>query len=172
MVAELDAASEMGGRKMTREEAAKRFREKAEDHYYVPHLREMYRMAAEALENVMTVLPDEKSSADAKEILLQLDDDGVAKQVWKTEIYFDSEAERDEFDRKLTEGWCPLEWTNAAEKSPAVPGEYIVMIKGAANATALLWDGDEWFLEGAERETYTVTHWMELPEGPRQKGAL
>lgn len=35
---------------MTREEAARRFREKAEDHYYVPHLREMYQMAAEALE--------------------------------------------------------------------------------------------------------------------------
>lgn len=34
---------------MTREEAAQRFREKAEDHYYVPKLREMYQMAADAL---------------------------------------------------------------------------------------------------------------------------
>lgn len=34
---------------MTREEAARRFAEKAEDHYYVPKLREMYQMAAEAL---------------------------------------------------------------------------------------------------------------------------
>lgn len=34
---------------MTKEEAARRFSEKAEDHYYVPHLREMYQMAAEAL---------------------------------------------------------------------------------------------------------------------------
>ena len=34
---------------VTREEAARRFAEKAEDHYYVPKLREMYQMAAEAL---------------------------------------------------------------------------------------------------------------------------
>lgn len=34
---------------MTREEAASRFAEKAEDHYYVPKLRELYQMAAEAL---------------------------------------------------------------------------------------------------------------------------
>ena len=35
---------------MTREEAARRLREKAEDQYYVPRLRELYLMAAEALE--------------------------------------------------------------------------------------------------------------------------
>lgn len=34
---------------MTRAEAARRFAEKAEDHYYVPKLREMYQMAADAL---------------------------------------------------------------------------------------------------------------------------
>ena len=34
---------------LTREEAARRFAERAEDKYYTPNLREMYRMAAEAL---------------------------------------------------------------------------------------------------------------------------
>lgn len=34
---------------MNRAEAARRFAEKAEDHYYVPKLREMYQIAAEAL---------------------------------------------------------------------------------------------------------------------------
>ena len=34
---------------MTREEAARRLREKAEDQYYVPRLRELYLMAAQAL---------------------------------------------------------------------------------------------------------------------------
>jgi len=35
---------------MTKAEAAKRLREKAEDHYYIAHLRQMYLIAAEALE--------------------------------------------------------------------------------------------------------------------------
>lgn len=40
---------------LTREEAARRFAERAEDRYYTPNLREMYRMAAEALSESKTI---------------------------------------------------------------------------------------------------------------------
>ena len=167
MVPGMAAASEMGGRKMTREEAAKRFREKAEDHYYVQHLREMYLMAAEALE---------EKPADHKEILVALDGEGKARQVWKTEIYFGSEAERDKFDRKLTEGWCPLEWIDAEEELPAEEGKMVLCVVndrcGNINFRNAIQIGyydmaEGWVLEAfPELENPNVTHWMELPEGP------
>lgn len=59
-------------------------------------------------------------------------------------------------------------WVLCSDRQPREPGEYIVTIAGAANATALLWDGMSWF-EPADEEPdgkllYPVEKWMELPE--------
>ena len=60
-------------------------------------------------------------------------------------------------------------WILASEP-PKESGEYIVMIGGASNATTLLYSelGD-WFEEvDGYPEYYHVTHWMPLPEGPKE----
>ena len=63
----------------------------------------------------------------------------------------------------------PTKWHPASEP-PTEAGEYIVMIGGAANATTLLYSelGD-WFEEvDGYPEYYHVTHWMPLPEPPKE----
>lgn len=125
-------------------------------------------------------LPSAATSPEGRgeEILVRLNDDGKASQVWKTEIYFETEEERDEFDRKLTEGWCPLEWIKEEDEVPAgnelvlcvVTGKY----GGVTFREAILmgsWDErDGWILEMyPDIENPNVTHWMELPEGPREE---
>ena len=197
MVAELDAASEMGGWKMRtigeRIRAARKAkgmtqRELGERTGYTS------RSTIAKIEAGVNDIPSAKVSAFAEvlgctamylmgqeelkepeEILLQLDDDGVAKQVWKTEIYFDSEAERDEFDRKLTEGWCPLEWIDASVEIPVDERTVLCVVTGQYggigfhNAIVMgLCINGEWILETwPDIEKPNVTHWMELPEGPR-----
>lgn len=200
MVAELDAASEMGGWKMrtigerireARRSAGMTQAELAErlgvSYQHIgqwerglrePRWRSLQKLAT-ALK-VTFCVPPEGNSTGAEEILLQLDDDGVAKQAWKTEIYFDSEAERDEFDRKLTEGWCPLEWIDASKEIPVDERTVLCVVTGRYrgidfhNAIVMgLWINGEWILETwPDIEKPNVTHWMELPERPRQKGAL
>lgn len=110
-----------------------------------------------------------------EEILVQLGQDGKARQVWKTEIYFDSEAERDEFDRKLTEGWCPLEWIDAEVELPVTEETVLCVVTGdygnlrfcGAIEMARWSDQDGWILEAfPDIVNPGVTHWMELPEGP------
>ena len=62
-------------------------------------------------------------------------------------------------------------WHDAETDPPKEPMEYIVMIKGGANATTLLFDGEDWFdeAEDGEQNFYIVTHWMPLPEPPEEK---
>lgn len=62
------------------------------------------------------------------------------------------------------------QWRNAETAPPQEPGEYIVMIKGGANATTLLYDGGLWFEEDEEgwQTYYDVTHWLPLPEPPEE----
>ena len=67
------------------------------------------------------------------------------------------------------------QWIDAVKQPPTEPDEYIVMIAGAADATSLYFNVDDegepvWF-EETEYSTnfYTVTHWMALPEPPRQE---
>ena len=61
-------------------------------------------------------------------------------------------------------------WIPVSERLPNDPMEYIVMIKGGAKATTLLFDGDSWFeADDLEFKTYyQVTHWMPLPEAPKE----
>ena len=63
--------------------------------------------------------------------------------------------------------WIPV------SEPPTEADEYIVMIKGGANATALLYDPTEkiWFEEDAHGnvEWYAITHWMPMPEPPMKK---
>lgn len=62
------------------------------------------------------------------------------------------------------------QWHDAETDPPKEPNEYIVMIKGGASATALLYDEEEWFeMQGDERIGYHVTHWMPLPEPPKKE---
>lgn len=48
--------------------------------------------------------------------------------------------------------------------------EYNVMIKGATEPTSLFWSGDVWFSPYGIDEgcTYNVTHWIPLPEPPKE----
>lgn len=61
-------------------------------------------------------------------------------------------------------------WIRTAERLPREElrenSEFIVMIRGAVNATTLLFDGDEWVDENGD--PYNVTHWMPLPEPPKK----
>ena len=65
--------------------------------------------------------------------------------------------------------WIP------AEQPPTEPDEYIVMIAGAASSTVLYFAHNEegvgeWFEETEDSTNfYKVTHWMALPEPPRQE---
>ena len=63
-------------------------------------------------------------------------------------------------------------WISVRDRLPKEPMEYIVVIKGGANATTLLFDGALWFEEDPEgwRTYYAVTHWMPLPEPPKGDG--
>ena len=60
------------------------------------------------------------------------------------------------------------EWISVSEH-PKESGEYIVTIKGEANATTLLYDDNVWFKEDDEgwRIFPPVTHWMPLPSAPK-----
>ena len=62
------------------------------------------------------------------------------------------------------------QWHDAETDPPKEPMEYIVMIKGGANATTLLYDNGLWFEEDEEgwQTYYSVTHWMPLPEPPEE----
>lgn len=68
-------------------------------------------------------------------------------------------------DTNVGSNWKP------ASEPPKEPMEYIVMIKGGANSTTLLFDGRLWFEEDPEgwRTYYEVTHWMPLPEPPKEE---
>ena len=62
------------------------------------------------------------------------------------------------------------QWRNAYTDPPKEAGEYIVMIKGASNATALLYEAGQWFEQsddGIPYCYYEVTHWMPLPKSPK-----
>lgn len=62
--------------------------------------------------------------------------------------------------------WIPV------SEPPTEADEYIVMIKGGASATALLYDPTEkiWFEEDARGnvERYVITHWMPMPQAPKE----
>lgn len=62
------------------------------------------------------------------------------------------------------------QWRDAKTDPPNKPGEYIVMIKGGASSTTLLYGGEKWFEElDDEAILYHVTHWMPLPEPPKEE---
>ena len=67
------------------------------------------------------------------------------------------------------------QWIDAAKQLPAEADEYIVMIAGACSPTVLYYteneDGEgEWYTETEDSTNfYKVTHWMALPEAPRQE---
>lgn len=72
-------------------------------------------------------------------------------------------------DHLIANGVTVQEWIPVSVP-PEEPNEYIVMIKNAACATALFFDGDFWVEEtvlvGAVH--YAVTHWMPLPPAPEE----
>lgn len=67
------------------------------------------------------------------------------------------------------------QWIDAVKQPPTEPDEYIVMIAGAAKSTVLCFDTDDdgspvWYEETEDSTNfYKVTHWMALPEPPRQE---
>ena len=61
------------------------------------------------------------------------------------------------------------QWISVEDRLPTEPTEYIVVIKGGASATTLLFDGSLWFEEDQDgwRTYYAVTHWMPIPQPPK-----
>lgn len=72
----------------------------------------------------------------------------------------------------------PVGWIKVSDRLPEIyqqdngePMEFIVMIKGAIVPTVLSYNGTEWFqmdwTNTRAGSSYAVTHWMPLPEPPR-----
>ena len=111
-----------------------------------------------------------------EELLLRIGEEGEAKRVWKTEVYFESEEERDEFELKLKTGWTPLQWVEAALELPAIEGQQVLCVvedrwQNIVFRHALMLGeyslGEGWVLDGYPQiMNPNVTHWMYLPEGP------
>ena len=123
--------------------------------------------AADAIELLQKKLREERYRHD------RLQDFEVAE----AEQLHQMRMERNMLAEKLREGERAesaeagkQQWRDAKTDPPKEPMEYIVMIKGGANATTLLYDGRLWFEEDEEgwRTYYSVTHWMPLPEPPEE----
>ena len=72
---------------------------------------------------------------------------------------------------KYIESLCPIrQWMPVEVQPPAEFGEYIVMIKGAITATTLWYDpiSDFKWYSAETNEVYAVTHWMPLPDPPKE----
>ena len=71
-------------------------------------------------------------------------------------------------DHLLANGVVVQRWIPASEP-PTVTGEYIAMIRGDVHPTSLYYsfEDEKWFLFRAE-DSYDVTHWMPLPEPPKE----
>ena len=71
-------------------------------------------------------------------------------------------------------GWIPVterlpeKWRETDEKYFGDPIEFIVHIAGAECATTLCFDGKDFF-DITTGESYTATHWMPLPEPPKEE---
>ena len=76
--------------------------------------------------------------------------------------------------------WQPeMKWIPVSERLPdendvaeyiekySYAPEFLVMIKGATEPTVLLYDGELWSCDLGQ--TYDVTHWMPLPELPKEE---
>lgn len=72
-------------------------------------------------------------------------------------------------DCLIAHGWNSCQWVSVADRRPTAPGEYIVKIAYASATTALWYNPaeDVWFSDDA-RDQYPVTHWMEMPEIPKE----
>lgn len=123
--------------------------------------------AADAIELLQKELREERYRHD------RLQDFEVAE----AEQLHQMRMERNMLSKKLREKESVLsllrqgkqQWRDAETDPPKEPTEYIVMIKGGANSTTILYDGRLWFEEDEEgwRTYYNVTHWMSLPEPPK-----
>jgi len=68
------------------------------------------------------------------------------------------------------QGWIPV-----SERLPeeyqhenGEPMEFNVMILGSKIPTTLCFNGDEWFEWSDWDKSYDITHWMPLPEPPKE----
>lgn len=130
--------------------------------------RTLFDDAADAIEQLQKELREERYRHD------RLQDFEVAE----AEQLHQMRVERSMLLKKLREKESVLsllrqgkqQWRDAETDPPKEPMEYIVMIKGGANATTLLYDGGLWFEEDEEgwQTYYSVTHWMPLPEPPEE----
>ena len=127
--------------------------------------RTLFDDAADAIEQLQKELREERYRHD------RLQDFEVAE----AEQLHQMRVERSMLSKKLREKESVLsllrqgkqQWRDAETDPPKEPTEYIVMIKGGADATTLLYSGDYWFEElNGETTCYSVTHWMPLPEPP------
>lgn len=72
-------------------------------------------------------------------------------------------------DHLIANGVTVQKWIPASEP-PEVRGEYIVYTPTAWNdRTVLIWDEQDWcFMDGAIAREGFVTHWMPMPQKPKE----
>lgn len=85
-------------------------------------------------------------------------------------------AYKNGYDKGYEDGkpkWIPVserfpeKWQETDEEWFGEPIEFIVLIEGAACATVLCFDGN-YFFNQQTGECYEVSHWMPLPEPPKE----
>lgn len=62
----------------------------------------------------------------------------------------------------------PIDETKDYQKKWEENPEFLVMIKDGVVPTCLYFDGVDWYANDGESFTYNVTHWMPLPEPPKE----
>lgn len=67
----------------------------------------------------------------------------------------------------------PAQWVSVEERLPGNTGDYIVHIRWAETATVLTYYGQrkngEQLWRDKDGNCYNVTHWMPLPESPKEE---
>lgn len=104
--------------------------------------------------------------------LIELITVGFSKCTKPYEVYAQLDLEA-LADYLIAHGVMVQEWIPVSERLPEEAGEYNVMIKGAEIATSLWYSrlSNGWynFDDDYYEETYDdVTHWMPLPEAPKE----
>ena len=117
---------------------------------------------------------EDKATDLEKEILLRQREDGKWEE-YKVYASIDCPTKED-YDRllELVEQGKRMQWHPADVDWPTDEmlmenGEFLVMIKGAANPTTLLFDLNYGIWSDEDGNVYSVDCWMQLPAAPKVK---
>ena len=73
-------------------------------------------------------------------------------------------------DHLLANGVTVRRWIPVTERLPEKQGEYFVMIEGDKISTTLYYEwADKYWFDFPNGRKFVVTHWMPLPEPPKEE---